>query len=58
MESLAEGLAVAGLDAISLITVDPSEPLNAEALMARVGAAFHVTRRVWFGGGLRSRMAA
>jgi CheY-like chemotaxis protein len=58
VESLADGLAAAGLDAIPLITVDPSEPLNADALTARVRAAFHVTRRVWFGGGLRSRMAA
>jgi hypothetical protein len=58
VETLADGLTVAGLDAIPLITVDPSEPLNAEALMERVRAAFHVTRRVWFGGGLRSRMAA
>ena len=58
VESLADGLAAAGLDAIPLITVDPSEPLNADALMARVRAAFHVTRRVWLGGGLRSRMAA
>jgi hypothetical protein len=58
VESLAGGLVSAGLDAIPLITVDPSEPLNADALMGRVRAAFHVTRRVWFGGGLRSRMAA
>ena len=58
VEALADGLAGAGLDAIPLITVDPSEPLNAEALMERVRAAFHVTRRVWFAGGLRSRFAA
>jgi chemotaxis response regulator CheB len=57
-DALADGLAVAGLDAIPLITVDPSEPINADALMERVRAAFHVTRRVWFGGGLRSRLAA
>jgi hypothetical protein len=55
---LAEGLAAAGLDAIPVLTVDPSEPLNADALMQRLRAAFHVTRRVWFGGGLRSRLAA
>jgi hypothetical protein len=58
VDALAGGLAAAGLDAIPLITVDPSEPLNADALMDRVRAAFHVTRRVWFGGGLRSRLAA
>jgi len=58
VESLADGLVSAGLDAIPVLTVDPSEPLNADALMQRVRAAFHVTRRVWFGGGLRSRLAA
>lgn len=58
VEALAGGLAAANLDAIPLITVDPSEPINAEALMQRVRTAFHVTRRVWFGGGLRSRLAA
>ncbi len=56
--SLADGLIAAGLEAISLITIDPVEPLNADALMQRIRAAFHVGRRVWFGGGLRSRMAA
>ncbi len=58
VDALADGLALAGLDAIPLITVDPSEPINGDALMERVRAAFHVTRRVWFGGGLRSRLAA
>ena len=58
VEKLANGLADAGLDAIPLITIDPAEPVNADALLARVQAAVHVTRRVWFGGGLRSRMAA
>jgi len=54
----AEGLADAGLDAIPLLRIDPAEPLNGEALRERVQAAAHVARRVWFGGGLRSRMAA
>jgi CheY-like chemotaxis protein len=58
LEALADGLAKAGLDAIPLIMLDPAEPVNGDALIARVRAAFHVTRRVWFGGGLRSRMAA
>jgi cyclic di-GMP phosphodiesterase len=55
---VAEGLADAGLEAIPLLMIDPAEPLNGEALRERVQAAVHVTRRVWFGGGLRSRMAA
>jgi hypothetical protein len=38
--------------------IDADEPLNGDALRGRVQAAVHVTRRVWFGGGLRSRMAA
>jgi CheY-like chemotaxis protein len=55
---VAEGLADAGLEAIPLLMIDPDEPLNGDALRGRVQAAVHVTRRVWFGGGLRSRMAA
>ena len=55
---IAEGLADAGLEAIPLLMIDPAEPLNGDALRGRVQAAVHVTRRVWFGGGLRSRMAA
>jgi CheY-like chemotaxis protein len=58
VDALAGGLVAGGLEAISLITIDPAEPLNADALMQRIRAAFHVGRRVWFGGGLRSRMAA
>jgi hypothetical protein len=58
VELLAGGLAAAGLDAIPLIMLDPTEPINAAALGGRVLAALHVSRRVWFGGGLRSRMAA
>jgi hypothetical protein len=58
VEILDAGLAGAGLDAIPVITIDPTEPINARALLGRVQAAVHVTRRVWFGGGLRSRMAA
>jgi CheY-like chemotaxis protein len=54
----AEGLADAGLEAIPLLMIDPTEPLNGDALRERVQAAMHVTRRIWFGGGLRSRMAA
>ena len=57
-ELLAGGLADAGLDAIPLITIDPSQPISASDLRARVLAALHVSRRVWFGGGLRSRMVA
>ena len=55
---VAEGLADAGLEAIPLLMIDPDEPLNGDALRGRVQAAVHVTRRIWFGGGLRSRMAA
>jgi hypothetical protein len=58
VELLADGLAAAGPDAIPLIMLDPTEPINAAALRSRVLAALHVSRRVWFGGGLRSRMAA
>jgi putative two-component system response regulator len=58
IQLIAEGLADAGLEAIPLLMIDPTEPLNGEALRERVQAAVHVTRRVWFGGGLRSRMAA
>jgi hypothetical protein len=58
VELLADGLAAAGLDAIPLIMLDPIEPINAAALRGRVLAALHVSRRVWFGGGLRSRVAA
>ena len=58
VQLFAEGLADAGLEAIPLLMIDPTEPLNGEALRERVQAAVHVTRRVWFGGGLRSRMAA
>jgi hypothetical protein len=36
----------------AVIPIDPSIQPD------RVRAAFHVTRRVWFGGGLRSRLAA
>ena len=55
---VADGLADAGLDAIPLLMIDPAEPLNGDALYDRVQAAVLVTRRIWFGGGLRSRMAA
>jgi hypothetical protein len=58
VDILDAGLAGAALDAIPVITIDPTEPINARALLGRVQAAVHVTRRVWFGGGLRSRMAA
>jgi CheY-like chemotaxis protein len=58
IQLFAEGLADAGLEAIPLLMIDPTEPLSGEALRERVQAAVHVTRRVWFGGGLRSRMAA
>ncbi len=54
----AEGLADAGLETIPLVMIDPTQPLDGEALRERVQAAVHTTRRVWFGGGLRSRMAA
>ena len=58
IELVADGLADAGLEAIPLLMIDPAEPLSGEALRERVQAAAHVARRVWFGGGLRSRMAA
>jgi len=58
VDVLVDGLAAAGLDAIPVITIDPSEPLNAEALRGRIAAALRVSRRVWFGGGLRSRLVA
>jgi len=54
----AEGLADAGLEAIPLLMIDPTEPRSGESLREQVQAAVHATRRVWFGGGLRSRMAA
>ena len=58
VDVLVDRLAAAGLDAIPLITIDPAEPINADALRSRVQAALRVSRRVWFGGGLRSRMVA
>jgi hypothetical protein len=58
VDVLVAGLAAAGLDAIPLIMIDPAEPITADALRSRVQAAMHVSRRVWFGGGLRSRMVA
>jgi hypothetical protein len=58
VDVLVDGLDADGLDAIPVITIDPSEPLNADSLRGRIAAALHVSRRVWFGGGLRSRMVA
>ncbi len=43
---VADGLADAGLDAIPLLMIDPTEPLNGDALYDRVQAAVLVTRRV------------
>ncbi|MGN6379674.1 MAG: hypothetical protein ACTHNU_12035 [Gaiellales bacterium] len=43
------------MDAIPTVMIDLDQPINAEAIRARIDAALRVTRRVYLGGGLRHR---